>query len=227
MNNKLKIFEKHLKMIKSDVIRNFTEHCILRFPDYFWTLPASTSGKRHGGGDETLIDHIQACLFLAENTLEQFKDHWTQRQKDQLISALILHDGWRCDDADGKTHTYTEEVVIQRGYAMDKIDKHMTTKDHPEAGFKNLLKLQLEYNNIARENKKKELGAKDFAIIAKSVRCHYGPFTNTEGVKFSLSWPFDSVVVQVHNIDFQQAVNSKYFYKVLKLKRKCYGKIKI
>ena len=48
---KIKVFEKYLNMIESNEIRAFTEFCIVRFPDYFWTMPASTTGKHHGKED--------------------------------------------------------------------------------------------------------------------------------------------------------------------------------
>jgi len=35
---------------------------------------------------------------------------------------------------------------------------------------------------------------------------HYG-----KDVKFSLSWPYDTVVIAVHNIDFHQTMNAMYF----------------
>ena len=76
---KLNVFKKHLCMIKNKSIRDFTEFCIVRFPEYFWTIMASTSNMRHGH-NETLIDHIQGCLFIAEYVIEQFAGHWTNNQ---------------------------------------------------------------------------------------------------------------------------------------------------
>lgn len=213
-SEKLKVFEKHLKMIKSAVIRDFTEYCLVRFPNYFWTLPASTSGRRHGG-EETLIDHIQGCLFLAECVIDQMNDVWTKRQKDQLISALILHDGWRCHGTTDEECRYTEEMLEKKGIEEKTrlLGKLCTDPEHPEAGYREVLRLALEYN---RENPQAPINTKDLSIIGKAVRCHYGPWTKTPNIPFSLDWPFSSVVMQVHNIDYQQACNSKYFNRIKK-----------
>ncbi|MFA5048397.1 MAG: hypothetical protein WC516_05250 [Patescibacteria group bacterium] len=77
---KLKIFEKHLNMISSDVTKRFTEYCVLNLPEYFWEIPASTQGKYHGK-DEKLTDHIQNCLRLGERVILQFNNVWGHRDK--------------------------------------------------------------------------------------------------------------------------------------------------
>jgi hypothetical protein len=63
-------------------------------------------------------------------------------------------------------------------------------------------------DNVIAENK---IGENDLGVIAKAVRLHYGPFTENNNVKFSLSWPFDTVVMQVHNVDFHNTMNTMYF----------------
>lgn len=211
---KIQVFEKHLDMIESGVIRDFTEFCLVRFPDYFWTLPASTSGRRHGG-EETLLDHIQGCLFLAEAVIQQMEKTWNQRQKDQFISAIILHDGWRCHGSTDEECRYNEEYLERKGipektYLLGQL---CTDPEHPEAGYREVLRLALEYN---RENPQSPISGKDLSIISRGIRCHYGPWTATPNVPFSLDYPFSSVVMQVHNADYMQAQNSKYFNRVLK-----------
>lgn len=196
-------------MIKSNSIRDFTEYCILRFPDYYWTLPASTSGHRHGGEGETLIDHIQACLYLAECVIEQFEKHWSQRQKDQLISAIMLHDGWRCGHP-GQELRFTEEIVEKMGLPMEKIGMLKTHPEHPEFGYKQVLLLATEYNQKAANM----ISARDLGVISEAVRQHYGPFTQTPGIPFNLDMTYSNVIVQVHNIDYFQAKNSLYFRRI-------------
>lgn len=213
---KLQVFEKHLDMIQSEVIRDFTEFCLIRFPEYFWTLPASTSGRRHGG-DETLIDHIQGCLFLAECVIDQMSKTWNQRQKDQLISSIILHDGWRCG-SEGEELRYTDEMLAKKSIE-DKtrlLGNLCTNPEHPEVGYREVLGLALEYN---RKNPQALISGKDLNIIARGIRCHYGAWTVTPNIEFSLDYPFSSVVVQVHNIDYMQARNSQYFMRILKEKK--------
>jgi len=205
---KLKIFEKHLKMMKTKSIRMFTEYAISKLPDYFWTLLASTTRKHHGAS-ETLIDHVQGCLFIAEKVIQQFEGHWTDRQGDQLMSALILHDGWRCGEP-GKERRFTQEDINEKGYPQELLGELRTSRDHPEVGYQQLLSISVDFNLKAQEEKTERISAKNLQAILKGVRYHYGPWCRTKLRKpFSLSWPFDSVVMQVHNIDHMQMINAQ------------------
>jgi hypothetical protein len=134
---------------------------------------------------------------------EQFKDAWTQKQKDQLYAALILHDGWKCGLEDD-LEVYTEEEVERKNLKTSIIGMPKSRREHPEIAYRQLLLLLAQYNKIAEENKIDKLGSKNFEAIAKAVRFHSGPFLKLKDIEFSLSYPFDTVVIQTHNIDFLQ-----------------------
>lgn len=204
---KLEIFKYFLNKIKTDVIREFTKFCIINLPEYFWTLPASTTRKNHGDS-ETLLDHVLACLYIAEKVCDaQFKDHWTQKQKDQLYSSLILHDGWRCGEP-GNEGRITQKMINENNYDQDLLGELKTDRNHAEIGYRQLILLAIKFNKLAEKNKTNKIGEKNLEMILKAVRYHYGPFMPVEKRPFSLSWPYDSVVTQCHNIDFQQCVNA-------------------
>lgn len=204
---KLKIFEYFLNKIETKSIREFTKFCILNLPEYFWSLPASTTGINHGKG-ETLLDHVFACLYVAEQVCDsQFKDHWTQRQKDQLYSALILHDGWRCGEP-GNECRITQEMINEKGLDQSLLGALKTTRDHPDIGYRQLILLSCKYNGSTTD----KISLDNLNPIVRAVRFHYGPFTKyDDNVSYSLSWPYDTVVVQCHNIDFHQTMNNMYF----------------
>lgn len=203
------VFRKHLDMIKSVSIRTFTEFIIKRFPDYFWTLMASTSNMGHGK-DETLVDHVQGCLFAAEQVIKQFEGHWTSRQNDQLIAALIMHDGWRCGVPGNERRYIQEDIDKSNGkISQDLLGKLRTARDHPEVGYVQTLILSSEFNRSV--DNELRICSKDLQVILKGIRYHYGKWTQSKCKPFSLSWPYDSVVMQVHNIDYHQMVNAQYF----------------
>lgn len=132
---KLKIFEYYLEKIQTSSIKEFTKFCLLRIPDYFYFLSASTSGKNHGEG-ETLIGHVLSCLAIAEQICDgQFKHHWTQRQKDQLYSALILHDTFRCGEP-GNELRITQEDIDRKNLPQEKLGELKTSREHPEIGYR-------------------------------------------------------------------------------------------
>jgi len=207
---KLEIFEHFLDKIKTKPILEFTKFCILNLPEYFWTLPASTTRKNHGKS-ETLLEHVFGCLYVAEQVCDsQFRDHWTQRQKDQLYAALILHDGWRCGEP-GNERRITQEMIDEKGLDQDLLGELKTDRNHAEIGYRQLLLLSTKFNKFAEENGMDKIGEKNLSMILKSVRYHYGPFMAVEKRPFSLSWPYDSVVIQCHTIDFHQCHNTMYF----------------
>ncbi len=205
---KLDVFREYLDLVQTPQINEFTQFILLRLPEYFWTLPASTTGKNHGA-DETLLDHVLACLYMAKQVNNQFENHWTQRQKDQLYSSLMLHDGWRCGEP-GNECRITQEMIDEKKLDQKLLGNLKTAREHAEVGYRQLLQLVAEYNRDAARNGYNQIGGNNYSMILKAVRFHYGPWTQGSDKSFSLSWPYDSVVMQCHNIDFHQCHNQMY-----------------
>lgn len=204
---KLKVFEYYLNKIKTVEIKEFTEFCLLRVPEYFWTLLASTTKKNHGNG-ETVIDHTLACLAIAEQVCDgQFKTHWEQEKKCSLYSSLILHDTYRCGFP-GKELRITQKIIDRKNLDQDLLGELMTSKDHPVIGFLELSKLMREFIIESGKTGKNIINNISMTNILSGVRYHYGPFSK-EAI-FDMKLPYDSVVLQVHNIDFHQCHNSMY-----------------
>jgi hypothetical protein len=87
-----------LNLIKTTSIKEFATQAVKILPNYFFTVPASSSGKYHPDyalGDGGLLRHTKAAVGIAAELLstETFGDHYNQGQKDAIICALILHDG--------------------------------------------------------------------------------------------------------------------------------------
>lgn len=112
---KNKLFEQEVSFIKNPKIKNFLELAIDNLPDYFWHIPASSSGKYHPQyalGDGGLARHTIAAANIAYNLLqlEQYQNIYSTDEQDCIIAAILLHDGFK--QGNGKSNT---------GY---------TTKDH-------------------------------------------------------------------------------------------------
>lgn len=94
--NKKDNFTRELMFITNQEIRNITEELIEQLPDYFFNVPASSTGKYHPNyalGEGGLLRHTKAAVHIANElfSLEMFKP--LLDQKDFIIAALILHDG--------------------------------------------------------------------------------------------------------------------------------------
>jgi len=91
---RLEIFKDELKLIEYESIRNFTQEILTIMPDYFFEIPASSTGKYHpkyGLGTGGLVRHTRAAVKIAHElfNLEPFHP----LEKSIIISSLILHDG--------------------------------------------------------------------------------------------------------------------------------------
>ena len=95
--SKSKIFTRELQFIKNDNLRDFAKEMIERLPDYFFEIPASSTGKYHPNYAQNkggLVRHTQASVRIAmelfnNNTIQNFIDI----EKDIIIVSLLLHDG--------------------------------------------------------------------------------------------------------------------------------------
>jgi hypothetical protein len=87
------VFTSELRMIKDDKIRQFVidvfeELC----PDYFWTVPCSTSGKYHPQfalGKGGLVRHVKSAVWWG---IELSRALEMEQYHDEMVAALLLHD---------------------------------------------------------------------------------------------------------------------------------------
>lgn len=122
MNKGLK-FKKELEYIKSDKIRNACLKMIELLPDYFFEVPASSTGKYHPEyalGEAGLLRHTKAAVRIA---YELFNDpsiasKYTSDEKDLLIMALILHDGLK-SGINHEKYTRFDHPILMANYIMD------------------------------------------------------------------------------------------------------------
>ena len=116
-------FKKELGYIKNKNIKESCEVMINLLPDYFFTIPASSTGKYHPKftlGDGGLVRHVKAAVLLAKDLLDNptIGDKYTSDEKDLMIMTLILHDGLKS----GLTHnryTQVDHPTLIKNYILD------------------------------------------------------------------------------------------------------------
>jgi 23S rRNA maturation-related 3'-5' exoribonuclease YhaM len=92
--DRIELFKTELGYIKNQQIRKFTESILHKIPEYFFSVPASSTGKYHPAyalGEGGLVRHTKAAVRIA---VEMFRIGYkfTDDEKDMIVSALILHD---------------------------------------------------------------------------------------------------------------------------------------
>ena len=112
--DRLNIFKTELSYILNPKIKEFTEKALNNLPEYFFSIPASSSGKyypKYALGEEGLVRHTKAAVRIAIEMfrLDVFK--YTENEKDMIVASLILHDGCK-SGINNSSHTVTEHPLI-------------------------------------------------------------------------------------------------------------------
>lgn len=97
-NDKINKLQIELNYIKNPRYKESAEVIIGLLPDYFFEVPASSTGKYHPSfslGDGGLLRHTKAAVRIA---YEMFNDEsitgaYSNNEKDLMLIALMLHDG--------------------------------------------------------------------------------------------------------------------------------------
>jgi hypothetical protein len=98
--DRLEIFKIELNYIKDPKIREFTEKALLKLPEYFFIVAASSTAKYHSPvclGEGGLVRHTKMNVAFAVdllNNLEMF-NKYTDIERDIIVAVEILHDGMK------------------------------------------------------------------------------------------------------------------------------------
>ena len=175
--NKLKYFEKEISYIKNKTKRKDLEYLINLLPDYFFTIPASSTGKYHpkfAGTNNGLVKHTKVAVRIAYDLFE-ITDIFTDDDKDLIIMALILHDG------------------LKKGIK----EEEYTRFDHP------LLISQL----IMENTKNLEMDIDDIRKMCTLIESHMGKWNQNKYSKTELPLPTTQMQKFVHKCDYLASRN--------------------
>ena len=152
LKERLSLFERELSYIADPEIKEFCEQLLAEADDYFFSVPASSSGKYHPSfalGNGGLVRHTKAVAYFTNEIIrpELEFETLTRRDADLLITAAIAHD------------------IKKQG---DGSDGH-TVKEHPQLASAYIKKVYEEYewNTIT---------PKDIVFIRNVVERHMGPW---------------------------------------------------
>ena len=147
---KLEKFKVEINYVKDEQRRKDLKKLIGLLPDYFFEVPASSTGKYHPEfalGDGGLIRHTKVAVRIANELLinNTVGAKFTDKDKDLIIMALILHDG------------------VKSGLEHSKYTKF----DHP-----------LLVSKLIMENKAKvSLDIDDLRKLCSMIESHMGEWT--------------------------------------------------
>ena len=112
MSSKQEVFRKELNYIVDEDIRESLSIMIDKIPDYFFTIPAASTGKYHplyAQGDGGLVRHTKAAIRMAYELYGIYK--FPPRVKDLIIVALLLHDSVKKGEVENKYTLFDHPLV--------------------------------------------------------------------------------------------------------------------
>lgn len=95
---KVEKFRTEINYIRDTSIRKDLRKLISLLPDYFFEIPATSSGKYHpefASGEGGLVKHTKVVVRIGYELLNNniTGARFSARDKDLIIMALVLHDG--------------------------------------------------------------------------------------------------------------------------------------
>lgn len=125
--DKIKVFEKELSYIKKDSYKEDLKILINLLPDYFFEIPASSTGKYHPKytlGDGGLVRHTKVVARIGYELLnnESIGFSFNKEEKDLLLMAMILHDGLKSGINHEKYTRFDHPLLVSK-LILDNKDK--------------------------------------------------------------------------------------------------------
>lgn len=179
-------FKKEYTYIKNPKYVDNLKIIIDLLPDYFFEVPASSTGKYHPAfslGKNGLLRHSK---FAAKIAYEMYQDEsitgiFKEEEKDLMIFSLLVHDG------------------LKSGLTQEKY----TRFDHPI----------LMANYIRESSDKLTLTDNEVEFIATCIETHMGPWTTDYQGNEILKKPINKYQKFVHMCDFlasRKFINTNY-----------------
>ena len=175
--NKIKYFEKEISYIKDKNNKEDIKYLISLLPDYFFKIPASSTGKYHpkfAGTEHGLVKHTKVAVRIAYD-LFMINDTFTDEEKDLIIMSLIMHDG------------------LKKGME----EEEYTRFDHPLLVSKLIMEhageLKMEIDNVRK--------------ICMMIESHMGKWNTNKYSKVVLPVPKDKYQRFVHMCDYLASRN--------------------
>lgn len=179
-------FKKEYSYIKNKKYVDNLKIMVDLLPDYFFEVPASSTGKYHPEfslGNGGLLRHSKFAAKLAHEMYndESITGTFNQNEKDLMIFALLIHDGLK-SGLKKEEYTRFDHPILMANYIRDNKDKLTLTDNEVE-------------------------------FIATCIETHMGPWTTDYKGNEILKKPVNKYQKFVHMCDFlasRKFIDTKY-----------------
>lgn len=142
------IFKKQLSEIKTESIKQLAKEVLNQAPEYFFEVPASTTGKHHpeyAAGVGGLVRHTKAVFTFISYIVELKMYQLSDKEKDMLRLSALAHDMLKLG------------VENKSGF---------TAKNHPE--------LAATFIENVNNSMKNPVSHKDIVYMQQAIESHMG-----------------------------------------------------
>ncbi|MBO4245433.1 MAG: HD domain-containing protein [Bacilli bacterium] len=119
---KKEVFNNELEKYENKNIRISAERMLELLPDYFYHIPASSSGKNHPAcdqGEGGLVRHTKLALAFLESMFDNPTFcNYDSKKKDLIRFALLIHDGLK-SGLPQEEHTRMDHPVLMANFLLD------------------------------------------------------------------------------------------------------------
>lgn len=114
---KEKLFKEELNYLKNIDIKNSLIKTLNLLPEYWYEIPASSTGKYHPEyttNEGGLLRHSKAAMMIGYELLSNptIGDSYTQREKDLLLFAILVHDGLKSGNPKEKYTRFDHPILM-------------------------------------------------------------------------------------------------------------------
>lgn len=183
MEEKKKMLSEYFNSVQDENVKKFMEQCIETIPEYWFTVPASSTGKYHPNyalGNGGLMRHTIALLRFFDRLVRNsmYGSPFTNREMDLMRVACLMHD--------------SRKSGSDEDFAKSKYTKF----DHPILAANVVRSIETEY--ITDDEKE---------LIANAIESHMGQWNvDTYGKsKVELPLPTNKYQKLVHLVDYLAA----------------------
>lgn len=174
----MKYFEKELATFENADIKELAEMMIVNIPDYFFHVPASSTGKYHPQyalGDGGLYRHTCALLRFMNYilSLEMIQNIFDSRERDLMRIAGIMHDSRKSGEEDSKSQFTVFEHPLLAAEAIRRFKDRVSTISNAE-----------------------------IEIIAEACEAHMGQWSTDKRSKIVLPTPTSKYQMLLHLADY-------------------------
>ena len=117
------MFTEELNYISDMRIRESAKILLDNLPEYFYKIPASSTGKYHpdfASGEGGLVRHTKVAVRMAYELYQitPYDKLFTQHEKDIMITGLLIHDGLKKGNPE-ENYTRFDHPILAAKYAED------------------------------------------------------------------------------------------------------------